>query len=479
MPDREIRVRIAPSPTGNLHVGTARTALFNWLFAKKNNGKFILRIEDTDLERSEEQYVQNIYDSLKAIGLNWDEGPDIGGKYAPYRQSERLEIYEKYAKKLLESGNAYYCWCTQEELDVEKELAIKEKKDFIYSGRCKNLTEEDKQKFQKEGRKPVVRFSTPHKKLIFNDLIKGEIEFDTALGGDFVIMKSNGVSTYNFAVVVDDIEMKISHIIRGEDHISNTPRQILLYEAFGTEIPQFAHLGMILAPDKSKLSKRHGATAVSEFINQGYLPEAFANFLALLGWSSPDGEEVKPLDEIKQLFSLDRVSSTPAVFEFDKLNWMNGYYIRNLPIEELTQRTKTYLKNYDLSCYSEQQLQAIVAAVRNNLIKLDEITDSVSYFFDENFTIDEELKKTLHTEESQKALNCFQKFAENFDYENTEQIHEQLNLFRQELKPLKPKQVMPPGSIALTGRPSGADLAAVISILGKDRVLERIKKINI
>ncbi len=477
MTTQNIRVRIAPSPTGNLHVGTARTALFNWLFARKNNGKFILRIEDTDIERSEEKYVQNIYDSLKAIGLNWDEGPDVGGEYGPYKQSGRFEIYDKYAKKLVESGHAYYCWCTQEELEAEKELAKQQKKDFVYSGRCKSISSEAAEKFRTEGRKPVIRFSVPSKKLKFNDLIKGEIEFDTTLTGDFVLIKSNGTAAYNFAVVVDDIEMKISHVIRGEDHISNTPKQILIYEALGAKIPQFAHVGMILAPDKSKLSKRHGAAAVSEFIEQGYLPEAFVNFLALLGWSSPDEEEIKSPDAIKDLFSLDRVSSAPAIFEFDKLNWMNGVYIRSLPIEEITERAKPYLKKYDLSGYSEKQLQQIVGAVRNNLTKLGEITDSVSYFFGNGIIdIDDELKETiLKTEESRKVLSSFIELAEKFDYQNIEKIHEQMGEFRKQMKPLKPKLVMWPIRVALTGRTHGADLAAVISLLGKDRVLQRIQ----
>jgi len=262
MTNNEIRVRIAPSPSGNLHVGTARTALFNYLFAKNKGGKFILRIEDTDLERSNEAYTQNIFDSLKAMGLQWDEGPDVGGAYGPYKQSERLDIYKQYAEKLVESVHAYYCWCTTDELETEKALQQEEKKQIIYSKRCKNLTPEQIEKFKAEGRKPVIRFEVPARKLKFNDLIKGDVEFDMNLLGDFVIMKSNGIPTYNFAVVADDIDMKMSHIIRGEDHISNTPRQILIYEALGAKIPEFAHVGMILAPDKTKLSKRHGATAV-------------------------------------------------------------------------------------------------------------------------------------------------------------------------------------------------------------------------
>ena len=474
MTNQEIRVRIAPSPSGNLHVGTARTALFNFLFAKNKGGKFVLRIEDTDLERSNEQYTQNIFDSLKAMGLQWDEGPDVGGAFGPYKQSERLDIYKKYAAKLLESGHAYYCWCTQEELEAEKTAQLEEKKQIIYSKKCKNLTPEQIEKFKAEGRKPVIRFEVPAKKLVFKDLIKGEVEFDLNLLGDFVIMKSNEIPTYNFAVVVDDVEMKMSHIIRGEDHISNTPRQILIYEALGAKIPEFAHLGMILAPDKTKLSKRHGATAVSEFIQQGYLPEAFVNFLALLGWSSPDGAEIIPLDEIIQKFSLDRINLSSAVFEFDKLNWMNGMYIRSMPVFELVERLKPYLQGFDLSIYSSEQLETVINAVKEPLVKLSGVTDAVNYFFGNSINIDNEIRETvLNTEESKKVLTEFLEFCNDIEYDNIEKIHEQLGEFRTMMKPLKPKQTMWAIRAALTGRVHGADMGVIISLLGKDRVVLR------
>ena len=318
----EVRVRIAPSPSGNLHIGTARTALFNYLFAKKNNGKFVLRIEDTDAERTSQEYIDNIFDSLKALGLNWDEGPDVGGPYGPYTQSQRFDIYPKYAQKLLESGFAYECFCTPEELEAEKELATKNKKPYVYSKKCENLTEAEKEKLRAEGRKPAIRFNIAKAQkafhdttiLEFDDLVKGKLHMDTALLGDFVIMKSNGTPTYNFAVVIDDMLMKISHVIRGEDHISNTFKQILIFEALGAEVPRFGHLGMILAPDRSKLSKRHGATAVSEFVEKGYLTDALINFVALLGWSPSDGKEIKTVDEIAQDFRIGDISSSNSIF---------------------------------------------------------------------------------------------------------------------------------------------------------------------
>ena len=331
----DVRVRIAPSPSGNLHVGTARTALFNYLYAKKVGGKFVLRIEDTDAERTSQAYIDNIFDSLKALGLNWDEGPDVGGPYGPYTQSERFDIYPKYVQILLEKGFAYECFCTPEELEAEKEEATKNKKAYVYSKKCENLTDIEKDRLRAEGRKPAIRFSVEkatkafHDSSIihFDDLVKGDLHQDTNLIGDFVIMKSNGSPTYNFAVVIDDMLMKISHIIRGEDHISNTFKQILIYEALGAEVPRFGHLGMILAPDRSKLSKRHGATAVSEFVEKGYLTDALINFVALLGWAPSDGNEIKSVDEIAQDFRINEVSSSNSIFEYDKLNWMNSQYI--------------------------------------------------------------------------------------------------------------------------------------------------------
>lgn len=476
---KKVRVRIAPSPSGNLHVGTARTALFNYLFAKKMGGDFVLRIEDTDLERSDAKYIQNIFDSLRAIGLLWDEGPDKGGPYAPYSQSERFDIYRQYAAQLKAKGVAYDCYCTQEELEAEKEISVQNKTAHKYSGKCKNLSAEQVEQFQKEGRTPTLRFAVPADKTIsFIDQAKGLLEFDSNLIGDFVIMKSNGTPTYNFAVVADDIDMKISHILRGEDHISNTAKQILIYEALGAEVPDFAHLGMILAPDRSKLSKRHGATAVSEFIEQGYLPEAFVNFIALLGWSPSDGQEVKSLDEIIADFDIHRLSSSNSIFEFDKLNWMNGQYIRSLPVADILERAKVYLKDYDLSEYNQAQLERMVEVVREPLVLLGEIKEAVSYFFGTDVEIDPEIQTTvLDSDVSQKVLVEFDKLAQNMEY-SEEAIHHALEEFRGVFKEqgVKPKDTMWAIRAALTGRTRGADISAVISLLGKEKVIARVQK---
>jgi len=472
----EVRVRIAPSPSGNLHVGTARTALFNYLFAKKMGGKFVLRVEDTDLERSSDAYIKNIFDSLKAMGLNWDEGPDIGGPYAPYTQSEKFDVYKKYAKELMDKGYAYECFCTQEELDAEKQTAIEEKRAHIYSGRCRNLTEEEKAKFRKEGRKSVIRFKMPSEIMKFTDLIKGDLEFDTSLMGDFVIMKSNGTPTYNFAVVIDDLQMAMTHIIRGEDHISNTPKQIAVYEALGAKVPQFAHVGMILAPDRTKLSKRHGATAVSDFIEQGYLPEAFVNFVALLGWTPSDSVEIKKLDEIIKDFSLESISPSNSIFEFDKLNWMNGQYIRSMDNSELTKRALKYMGKYDLTQYSQEKIEEIVASVKEPITVLSEITDAVEYYFGDDVQFNVEAKDMINLPEAKDVLTKAIDLVNSFDFSDHDGLVEKLMTYRKSFENVKPKIVMWILRAALTGRLRGAELSSIITILGKERVLHRIRK---
>jgi len=484
----EIRVRIAPSPSGNLHIGTARTALFNYLFAKKNNGKFILRIEDTDAERTSQAYIDNIFDSLKALGLNWDEGPDVGGPYGPYTQSERFDIYPKYVQKLLDSGFAYECYCTPEELEAEKEEATKNKKAYVYSKKCEHLTEEEKAKLRAEGRKPAIRFSIEKARkafhdspvIHFEDLVKGDLHQDTSLIGDFVIMKSNGSPTYNFAVVIDDMLMKISHIIRGEDHISNTFKQILIYEALGADVPKFGHLGMILAPDRSKLSKRHGATAVSEFVEKGYLTEALLNFVALLGWAPSDGVEIKSLDEISKDFRIHEVSSSNSVFEYDKLNWMNGQYIKKMDIKELTQKAKPFLSKYDLHELTEEKLEKVIASTREPITILSDLTNDVEYFFGRDVRYEEGVKEAnIDTEQAQNILKYFDSKLAEYDFDNEEKLHEQLADFRTYFKEqysIKPKVTMWTVRAALTGRTHGADMGAILEVLGKEKVKYRIEK---
>jgi glutamyl-tRNA synthetase len=481
--DRDIRVRIAPSPTGYLHVGTARTALFNYLYAKGHDGRFILRIEDTDRERSEEQYTRNIYESLRALGLNWDEGPDIGGPFGPYAQSERLPLYREWADKLVASGQAYPCYHTQAELDVEREQARQEKRAYIYSGLCRDLQARrdlaEKPTDDGAARQPSLRFRIPDNRgtLTFSDCVRGEVAFDTALLGDFVILKSDGTPSYNFAVVVDDILMQISQVIRGEDHLSNTPRQILLYEAFGASPPEFAHVGMILAPDRTKLSKRHGAVAVSDYIRQGYLPEAFCNFLALLGWSPPDGEEIGALEHFSRQFELDRITHSPAIFELDKLNFINGRLIRTLPLPELLERARHYLEAFDLAQYPPEKLQVMLDAVREPLTTLGELPGAVDYFFGPSVVLDpQQIGDSLSGPEPAQVLDAFEKhFLPTADFSSPETVAASLKTWSQSLKPLKPRVIMGSVRLAVTGRMQGADLSKTLYILGPETLRHRVQ----
>ncbi|MBR2069167.1 MAG: glutamate--tRNA ligase [Candidatus Gastranaerophilales bacterium] len=471
----KVRVRIAPSPSGNLHIGTARTALFNYLFAKKMNGEYVLRIEDTDLDRSSEDFKQNIFDSLHALGLDWDEGPDVGGPYGPYKQSERFDIYPKFAQMLIDKGYAYECFCSNEDLDKEHEIAKEKKIPYKYSRKCLNLTPEERAELKAKGIKPSIRFKVDYKELVFNDLVKGELKFDTSLIGDFAIMKSNGTPTYNFAVVIDDMLMKISHVIRGEDHISNTPKQILIYEALDAQVPKFGHLGMILAPDRSKLSKRHGATAVSDFIKQGYLTEALLNFVALLGWAPSDGVEIKNVNEIAADFRIGEISSSNSIFEYEKLNWMNGQYIKKMDISRLTDLALPFLNMYDTSKFSRSQLERIIEVTREPITVLTDLVHDTQYFFEK--PVYDEVKELLEGEIAKNVLPYFKNEVENYDFNNEQEIHDKLADLRTYFKEqfgYKPKETMWAIRAALTGRTRGADMLAIIVLLGKDEVLKRL-----
>jgi nondiscriminating glutamyl-tRNA synthetase len=324
-----MRLRFAPSPTGLLHVGNARTALFNWLLARGRGGTLILRIEDTDVERSTSESEQGILSDLRWLGLDWDEGPDVGGPHGPYRQSERLDLYRSYAKELIEQGRAYYCFCPAELLEADRRAALESGRPPQYSGRCRDLSPDSAAERLALGEPAVVRFRVPRDRTVaFEDIVRGTVQFETGVIGDPVLLRSDGHPAYNFAVVVDDALMHVTHVVRGEDHISNTPRQVLLYEALKFEPPVFAHLALVLGPDHTPLSKRHGATSVSEFRSRGYLPEALVNYLALLGWSPGGGDEVLPAPELARRFALEDVGHSAAVFDVEKLAWVNRHYLR-------------------------------------------------------------------------------------------------------------------------------------------------------
>lgn len=362
MSDNKVRVRFAPSPTGLLHVGNARTALYNWLYARRHGGSFILRVEDTDVERSEARYETQLIQDLRWLGLDWDEGPaETGpdgeaipekGGYGPYRQSQRLDIYARHTEELMESGKAYPCFCTAEELEAERKQAMAEHRPQVYSGKCRNLAESEVNRRLDAGEPFAVRLKIENHPLRFHDLVRGEVEFAADAVSDPIIVRSaveeedgeaEGIPVYNYVVTIDDALMEITHVIRGDDHISNTPRQVAIYEAFGWEVPEFAHLSTILGADRERLSKRHGATSISTFREMGYLPEALVNYLALLGWGAEDGKtETFTLPELVQAFSLERVTPSPAIFDFDKLNWLNRHYLKQADPARVTALARPY-----------------------------------------------------------------------------------------------------------------------------------------
>ncbi|WP_456454950.1 glutamate--tRNA ligase [Thermovibrio sp.] len=476
-----VRVRFAPSPTGFMHVGNARTALFNYLFARHHRGKFILRIEDTDLERHSEEAVKVIYEALKWMGIEWDEGPDVGGNYGPYRQSERKEIYKEYIEKLKEKGLVYECFCTPEELEKIRKEQLERGEPPRYTGKCRNLTEEEKEKLRKEGRKPVLRFKVPKDRVIkFKDLVKGEIEINSnQLGGDFVIVRSNGMPVYNFVVVIDDALMEITHVIRGEDHISNTPKQILLYEALGFKVPQFAHLPMILGSDRSKLSKRHGATSVKEFKEKGYLSEAFVNFLALLGWYPKDGKEVLSMEELIERFDIKDVNSAPAVFDTTKLNWLNQVYIRRYPLSKLTELTIPYLERAGLNPekFPRKWLEKVIEVIREYFTTLSDAPKYAELFLKDEIEIEPEALKFLKENPQRvEVIKLFydklKEFSKEIDQESFKALVKEVG---KELK-AKGKNLFMPIRIGITGKTSGVELPILAELLGRERLIKRLEK---
>jgi nondiscriminating glutamyl-tRNA synthetase len=402
----KVRVRFAPSPTGLLHVGNARTALFNYFFARQNGGAFILRLEDTDVARSSSEAEQTILEDLHWLGLQWDEGPGRSGDVGPYRQSERLGIYRHYAEELIEKGKAYRCYCTEAELEEKRKWFLAKGIPPKYDGRCRNLTPEEEKSLTEKGLPASLRFRVEARHVTFEDQVKGRMSFDGQGIGDFIIVRSDGTAAYNFAAVIDDHLMAVTHVIRGEDHLTNTPRQILVYQTLGFPPPRFAHLSMILGPDRTPLSKRHGATAVSHFREEGYLPEALVNYLALLGWSPEDGQEVLQLQELIQKFSLKRVSRSAAVFDFEKLNWVNREHMKGLPGDEALNVSRPFIQKSGLPMDERDSLwwQEAVAAVWGEVDFLAQIPEHLKIFFDSDFHLAAEAESLLGKEESRRVL---------------------------------------------------------------------------
>lgn len=473
------RVRFAPSPTGFLHIGNARTALYNWIYAKGHGGKFILRIEDTDVERSKKGYLENILQDLRWLGITWDEGPDVGGEYGPYVQSDRLAIYSEFAKKLLDNNLAYYCYCAPAELEKKREKAIAQGKLPKYDSRCLQLTQEEKKEFEEKGVKPAVRFRVPEKILKINDLIRGEVVFDTTQLGDFVIMKSDGGPTFNFAVCVDDYLMKITHVIRGEDHLPNTPKHALLFEAIGAELPHFAHLPMILGAGGKRLSKREQAVSVYQYRETGYLPEALSNYIALLGWAPSSDKEIESIEDMAKEFELTNVSKSASIFDVDKLNWINGEYIRSSELDRITNLSIPYFKKAglikgELSEHRFEWLKKVVDAVRDHLHTLGDVTEFGDIFFKEAIAIkDKDAKKILKEKNSKDVLLAYQQEIDKsskLDEPDFKQIVKQVS----QKTGAKGPALYKPLRAALTGTLSGPELVKVVPVLGKSGCITRI-----
>ena len=477
-----VRVRFAPSPTGYLHIGGARTALFNWFFAKKNNGKFILRIEDTDTERLKEDSVSQILTSLKWLGMDWDEGPEKGGEYGPYYQSQRTEMYRQEAQRLVKEGKAYYCFCTASELEAERELQRKKGKPFRYSGQCRNLTTKEVEQRLSAGEKHVIRIKSPQTGQInITDIIHGKISFTHDEIDDNIIMKSNGMPTYNFACVIDDNAMHITHVIRAEEHLSNTPKQVILYEALGYKTPQFAHLPMILAPDRSKLSKRHGATSVEEFKDQGFLAPAIVNYLTLLGWSPRDEKEIfSPEDSIK-LFELNNVNKKAAIYDTKKLTWMNGQYLTSENLADIVKQTIPFMVKKGLITEQEaveryEYLSAVINAVRERVKTLAEVADASEYFFKAVTTYDEKGIAKHFAKPGRLELLVAARDAlaglDDFNLETTEKAYRELI----ERLGIKGGDLIHPTRLALTGRTVSPGLFDIMVLLGREKCLARLDK---
>jgi glutamyl-tRNA synthetase len=502
-----IRTRFAPSPTGFLHIGSARTALFNFLFTKAQNGKFILRIEDTDKERSKKEFETDILESLKWLGLDWDEGPEIGGEYGPYRQSEKISIYAKHLQKLLDDNKAYHCFCSEEDLEAQRQYQMSIGEAPHYNGKCANLKKEDTEKMKKEGKPSVIRFRIRPEKIKFHDLIRGEVEFDTALFGDVVIAKDINSPLYNFSVVIDDYEMKISHVIRGEEHLSNTPKQILIHEALSLPVPKYAHLPLILAPDRTKLSKRHGAASVLEYEKEGYLPEAIINFIAFLGWNPGGEKEIYSLDSLIREFSLDRMQKGGAIFNISRLDFINGTYIRQKSLEEITELCLPYLVETGLILpdFKNQQfppaygateilpvykiadtgeeikieiIQKIVGLYKERLVKLSEIAELTDFFFKDKLAYDKNLLiwKDMSEEEIKNSLETLEKIFDRIKIENWTKENLEKEIMPEAEKEKNRGVILWPMRAALTGKKASAGPFEVAWALGKEKSQRRIKE---
>ncbi|POB12120.1 glutamate--tRNA ligase [Sulfobacillus sp. hq2] len=467
-----VRVRYAPSPTGTLHIGGARTALFNYLFARHHHGRFILRVEDTDQARLVEGSEESMMRGLKSLGLVWDEGPDVGGDYGPYHQSERLARHKAALQQLLDAGQAYRCYCTPEELAEERARQEALKQPPRYSGKCRMRPQDDP--IHTSGKPFVVRMKVPEEgTTVVQDLIRGPVTFENRILGDFVLAKSDGTPVYNFAVVLDDYDMAITHVIRGEEHLSNTPKQILVYQALNLDLPAFAHVPMILAPDHTKLSKRHGATSVEEYRQQGILPEALTNYLLLLGWSAPDDTEIMTLEQAAQWFDLDRVQHTAAIYDIKKLEWMNSQYLRLLPVDRIKEAVTPFLAAEGIVSESGPDLDTVIALVRERARTLVELAQGMAYFYVRPQTFEAKgVQKHFDatTPERLRALAEVLSQLSTWDHDSLMAAYD-AEAARLEVKRAA---LIHPSRLAVTGRTVGPGLFELLEVLGQKETVDRL-----
>lgn len=480
----EIRVRYAPSPTGHLHIGNARTALFNYLFARNQGGKFIIRIEDTDQKRNIAGGEESQLKYLNWLGIEWDEGVDKPGEYGPYRQSERTDIYKTYYEELLEKGLAYKCYCSEDEIEKEREEQIARGETPHYSGKHANLSVEEQNQLGEEGRKPSIRFRVPSEKVYrFNDMVKGEIAFEAEGIGDYVIVKKDGTPTYNFAVAVDDHLMEISHVLRGEDHISNTPKQIMIFEAFGWETPIFGHMTLIVNENRKKLSKRD--ESIIQFIEQyeelGYLPNALFNFIGLLGWSPGGEEEMFDKEQFIDIFDPARLSKSPAVFDTQKLEWMNNQYMKEIDVDHLTELSLPHLIKAGrvvetMDDTEKQWVRKLIALHQEKMSYGAEIVELTELFFKKDILYNREEQSVLDDEHVSEVLKAFSNELATLEDFSADQIKASMKAV-QKATGQKGKNLFMPIRVATTGQTHGPDLPQAIEILGKEKVLTRLQKL--
>ncbi|MBU6392089.1 MAG: glutamate--tRNA ligase [Planctomycetes bacterium] len=474
-----VRVRFAPSPTGLLHIGNARMAIFNWLFAKRHNGVFILRIEDTDATRSDKKYMDRLIEDLHWLGLTWQEGPDVDGQYGPYLQSERSHIYRDFCQKFLKEDIVYRCYCTPEELEERRRIARLTGRPPRYDNRCRELTDKQKKAFETSGLSFTIRFKVPDEVVIFDDLIRGACQFDMSLIGDFVIIRSDGTPSFHFAVAVDDTLMNITHIIRGEDHLSNTPCHIVLFNALKRKPPQFAHLSLTMGADRTLLSKRHGAFSISEYHKSGYLPEALLNYMMLLGWAPKNKKEKFTVEDIINTFEIRDMSKASSVFDQQKLDWLSGQYIREADPERITNMSIPYLQSVGFISTDENKidrtkLKLIVDTVRTNMSCVSQVVQEVDIFF-KDAVVSEKHVEFLSSEISQSVLLSFSAKLSKLDTLSSEVFKEVLTAVQKETK-INGKGLYMPIRIALTGRERGPELYCIVNILGVHTCRKRIER---